>query len=343
MRKAFAFLSVLLLAIGCNAPTDTADSGPVQPVKEALPGEAKLDSLTKLLESRPDDAFLLNERAKVFLEVNQTNFALADVGRALMLDSSKADYYLTISDIYFRMEKPKMCLNALKKAHDLDPEMKEPLYRLAQFSLYLDKYQDCIDYANAMLEIDARDDRPFLVKSLCYKQMGDTAKAVQNLLSAVTQNPDNFEAYMDLGVIHLRKNDPLAEQYLKTALDIRPDDILTLYDLGLFYQQNDRLNTALQTYTRILELDSTYSNAHYNMGFIYYQYLKEYDQALSSFDRAVKLNPKYYQAVYMRGLCYEAKGDIQRAKGEYSYAIQLNPDYGLAADGLNRLVGKARK
>lgn len=343
MRKAFAFLSILFALFGCDTPTEAPSKVDAEPVKELLPGEAKLDSLTKLLESRPNDAFLLNERAKVFLEVNETNFALADVGRALMLDSSKADYYLTISDIYFRMEKPKMCLNALKKANELDPEMKEPLYRLAQFSLYLDKYQDCIDYANAMLEIDARDDRPFLVKSLCYKQMGDTAKAVQNLLSAVTQNPDNFDAYMDLGVIHLRKNDPLAEKYLKAALDIRPDDILTLYDLGLFYQQNDKLNDALQTYTYILELDSTYSNAHYNMGFIYYQYLKEYDEALVSFDKAVKLNPRYYQAVYMRGLCYEAKGDVKRAKSEYSYAIQLNPDYKLAADGLNRLVGKIRK
>ncbi len=342
MRRTVAYLCLVLFAIGCDTASEQAQEQPVEPVQELLPGEAKLDSLTKLLEARPNDAHLLNERAKVFLEVNETNFALADAGRALLLDSSKADYYLTISDIYFRMDKPKMCLNALKKANELDPEMKEPLYRLAQFSLYLDKYQDCIDYANKMLEMDARDDRPFLVKALCFKQMGDTVKAVQNLLSAVTQNPDNFEAYLDLGVIHLRKNDPLAEKYLNAALDIRPDDLLTLYDLGLFYQQNDRLNESLQTYTRILELDSTYSNAHYNMGFIYYQYLKEYDEALGSFDKAVKVDPKYYQAVYMRGLCYEAKGDISRAKTEYSYAIQLNPDYRLAADGLKRLLSKKR-
>lgn len=340
MRKAFAYLSLFILAVGCGTSSEPDQEESVQVKEERLPGEAQLDSLTKLLEARPNDASLLNARAKVFLEVNETNFALADVGRALMIDSSKADYYLTISDIYFRMEKPKMCLNALKKANALEPTLKEPLYRLAQFSLYLDKYQDCIDYANQMLEVDARDDRPFLVKALCFKQMGDTAKAVQNLLSAVTQNPDNFEAYLDLGVIHLRKNDPLAEKYLNAALDIRPDDLLALYDLGLFYQQNDRLNEALQTYTHILEIDSTYRNAYYNMGFIYYQFLKEYDEALSSFDKAVKADPKYYQAVYMRGLCYEAKGDVSRAKTEYSYAIQLNPDYKLAADGLNRLLAK---
>ena len=55
------------------------------------------------------------------------------------------------------------------------------------------------------------------------------------------------------------------------------------------------------------------------------------------------VDPKYFQAVYMRGLCYEAKGDVARAKQEYSYAIQLNPDYGLAAAGLTRLVSKISK
>jgi Tfp pilus assembly protein PilF len=76
------------------------------------------------------------------------------------------------------------------------------------------------------------------------------------------------------------------------------------------------------------------------MGYIKYQYLQLYNEALANFDEAVKVDSKYYQAVYMRGLCYEAKGDVARAKQEYSYAIQLNPDYGLAAAGLTRLVSK---
>lgn len=332
----------IAVLIGCDrsASTDSSVVEKQTAATEAFPGELKLDSLTKLLDKDPSNTRLLNERAKVFLEVDQVNLALADVGRALLLDSSVASYYLTISDAYFRLNKPNKCKNALLKAIELQPDYIEPLYRLAQFELYLGNHQQSINYANDMLRIDARDDRPFMVKALCYKELGDTTKAIQNYLESVTENPDNYDAYVELGILHWAKNDPLAEGYLKSALDIRPNGIDALYTLGMFYQNTDKLNEALETYEKILKIDSTYSQAYFNMGYVQYEYLQLYNEALENFDKAVKVNPKYYQAVYMRGLCYEAKGDVAKAKREYSYAIELNSNYKRAADGLQRLLSK---
>jgi tetratricopeptide (TPR) repeat protein len=334
-----ALLFVGLIGCETEAPKETE----VEAIVEDSPQMARLDSLTKLLDKTPNSANLLNERAKVFLEVNEVNFALADVGRALLIDSTKATYYLTISDVYFRLNKSEQCKKALEKAHAIQPDYAEPLYRLAQFELYLGNHQKSVNYANEMLRIDAQDDRPFMIKGLCFKELGDTAMAIHNYLEATTENPDNYDAFVELGVLHWAKKDKLAEQYLKSALDIRPDGMDALYALGMQYQQSDRLNEALETYTHILEIDSTYRAAYYNMGYIQYQYLQLYDEALVNFEKAVKVDPKYFQAVYMRGLCYEAKGDVGKAKAEYSYAIQLNPNYEKAASGLNRLVRKGPK
>jgi len=343
MSKFLIIIGFLLSGlIGCDTNGDSTIKTGEQTVVEETPQMARLDSLTKLLDKTPNNTNLLNERAKVFLEVNEVNFALADVGRALLIDSTKATYYLTISDVYFRLNKSEQCKNALEKAHALQPDYAEPLYRLAQFELYLRNHQNSINYANEMLRIDAQDDRPFMIKGLCYKELGDTAMAIYNYLEATTENPDNYDAFVELGVLHWAKKNKLAEQYLESALDIRPDGIDALYALGMQYQQSDRLNEALETYTHILQLDSTYRTAYYNMGYIQYQYLQLYDEALENFEKAVKVDPKYFQAVYMRGLCYEAKGDVEKAKREYSYAIQLNPDYGKAAAGLNRLVRKPK-
>lgn len=342
IRHAFVVFLGVVFFFGCDESPkqqEEAIKEKITEIEEEFPGQVKLDSLTALLEKDPDNTDLLNERAKVFLEVGQTNYGLADVGRALLLDSSKASYYLTISDAYFRLNKPKKSRNALLKAAALEPEFTEPLYRLAQFELYLGNHQKCIDYANDMLRIDARDDRPFMIKGLCFKDLGDTTKAIENYLEAVAENPDNYDAYVELGILHYGRKDPLAEGYLKSALDIR-EGIDALYALGLQYQESDKLNEAMETYTRILELDSTYSTAYFNIGYIQYQNLQLYNEALANFDKAVKVNPKYYQAVYMRGLCYEAKGDVARAKREYSYAIELNPSYKRAADGLERLISK---
>ena len=344
MRKLIPFLFIALWFTACDTkPEEQQVQGTPNEVDTRPPEVVRLDSLTNLLEKNPDDAKLLNERAKAFLAVNEVNFALADVGRALLIDSTVASYYLTISDVYFRLNKPKQCKNALLTANRLQPNFTEPLYRLAQFELYLGEHQKSIDYANQMLRIDARDDRPFMIKGLCFKELRDTTKAIQNYLEAISENPDNYDAFVELGILHWGKKDPLAEGYLKSALDIRPDGMDALYALGMHYQGTDKLNDALETYTRILELDSTYRTAYYNMGYIQYEHLQLYDEALMNFDKAVKVDPKYYQAVYMRGLCYEAKGDVAKAKREYSYALELNRNYGKAADGLTRLLGKMKK
>lgn len=339
--KWYYFLGALFIVAlsGCNSGTkETVAEDASDVVTDPI--MLKLDSLTKLLDASPNDHRLLNERAKVFLLAGETNFALADVGRAVLMDSTVSDYYLTISDVYFRLGKPTMCLNALTKANQLQPESTEPLYRLAQFNLYLNKYQESIDFANNMLRLDPRDDRPFVVKALAHKQLGDTAKAIHNYLQAVTENPDNFDAYMELGVLHFGKKDPLSEKYFLAALGIRPNAVEALYDLGMFYQENDKLNEAMETYVRLLEVDSTYSHAYFNMGYIQYQHLQLYNEALKNFEQAVKVDPKYFQAVYMRGLCYEAKGDVVAAKREYGYALELNPQYKNAADGMQRLLKK---
>jgi tetratricopeptide (TPR) repeat protein len=345
MSRFIGVVLVLLFAVGvsgCDTSTDTktVDNQDGLVADSAALDIVKLDSLTKLLDAAPTDANLLHERAKAFIEVDQINFALADAGRALLIDSTVAEYYLTISDIYFRMNEPNKCKNALLLANKLQPEYREPLHRLAQFELYLGNHQKSLNFANEMLRLDGRDDRPFVIKALCYKELGDTVKAVHNYLEAVTENPDNYDAYVELGIIHWSLKDPLAESYLKSALDIRPDGLDALYALGMQYQGTEKLNDALQTYTRILEIDSMNRSAYFNTGYIQYQHLQLYNKALENFDNAVKVDPKYYQAVYMRGLCFEAKGDVVKAKREYAYALELNPNYRKALDGMTRLLSK---
>lgn len=340
IKHSFIPFLALFLLFACNESQTKEEQTVVEVPEEQFPGELRLDSLTQLLDKDPNNTDLLYERAKVFLDVDQVNFAIADVGRAILLDSTVAEYYLTISDAYFRLNKPNKCKNALLKAVALQPDYTEPLYRLAQFELYLGNHQESINYANKMLRIDAQDDKPFMIKGLTYKDAGDTTNAIKNYLEAVTQNPDNYDAYVQLGTLHFGKQELIAEGYLKGALDINPEGIDALYTLGLFYQNVDKLNEALETYTKILEIDSVYSPAYYNMGYIQYKYLDENRVALSNFDKAVKANPKYYQAVYMRGVCYEAMGDVSKAQREYSYAIELKSDFSLAAEGLKRLNAK---
>ena len=338
MRGLVAVVVMLaMVAFGCGEKTSEGTS-PVIDSMAQLPGYKQLDSITKLLDRSPNNTDLLNFRAKLFLSAGELNFALADVGRAILIDSSKAEYFLTIAEVYFQRNEPQRCLKSLEVARRLAPDNTEPLYRLAQFNLYLNKHQESIDLANEMLRIDPQDDRPFLIKALCFKDMGDTTKALENYMLAAEQNPDNFDVQVELGILNWGRKSPMAEAFLKNALAIRPDAIEAWYALGMVYQNSGRYEKAMQSYTKIIEVDSTYRSAYFNMGYIHFQHLKQYDDALVQFDRAVAISPNYHEAIYMRGACYEAKGDKEKAKREYTYALQLAPDYGKAAKGMTRLL-----
>jgi tetratricopeptide (TPR) repeat protein len=341
MMRGWEILAVvfILLASACGDGVTTDNSATAIDSIAALPEYRELDSLTRLLDKSPENPDLLNQRAKVFIRAGELNFALADVGRAILIDSSKADYFLTISDIYFQRQEPKRCLKALEMARHLDPRNLDAMQRLAQFKLYLGAYQESIDLANQMLAIESQDERPFIIKALCFKELKDTTKAIDSYLMAVAQNPDNYDVQMELGILHWGKGEAVAESYLKNALDIRPDSKQALYALGMVYQTTDRPDEALAAYAQILELDSTYRDAHYNTGYVLFTEAR-YTEALESFDRAVAVSPGYHQAVYMRGLCHEMSGEKELAKREYSYALQLAPNFQKANDRLQGLLKK---
>jgi len=195
-----------------------------------------------------------------------------------------------------------------------------------------------MDYANKVLTIDPNFANAYFIKSVNYLDMKDTAKAVRNLQLTVEKDQKHLKAYLNLGILYSVRKNPIALDYFHNALNIDPYNTDVYYNIGLFYQNVDSLNKAIQTYTELLEIDPNYKYANYNLGYIHYQYLHVNEEALKYFDAAVKTDPKYYQAIYMRGLCYEAMGDIQKAKAQYTRALQIKPDYDLAMKGIKRVL-----
>lgn len=331
---------VASVVIGCGG--QQKDTSPVPTADDVLQTSEMraLDSISKLIDRSPTDPDLYNERAKLLVSTGDIDYALSDVGRAILMDSTKSAYFVTISDIFFQRNEPKRCLRALEKAQRLDSKNTEALYRLAQFKLYLNRHEESIGHANDMLRIDPQNDRPFLIKALNYREVGDTTRAIENYMLAAEQNPDNMDVQMGLGLLHWGRKDPLAESFFKNALAINPKATEAVYALGLVQQNSGRSDEALDTYASLLTLDSTNRNAHYNIGFIHLTQLDDAEEALVHFRKAVKVDPTYHEAIYMRGLCHEALGDMDMAKREYSFALQLSPGFKKAADRLNTLLGK---
>ena len=328
-----AVVSVMFFSCG-NQKTDDKQSEKIKSV------DTLSDPLTQLTEKIMADSLnadLYNERAKLFIQRNLVNNALHDLHKALELKPFEAKLYITLSDIYLLMGQMQKSLNALKKATELDHDDPEPLLKIAEIYLISKEYPLCFDHIEKAIAIDPVNPRAYFMRGFANKERGDTARAIRFFQITVDQDQNHYEAYNQLGLIYAAKGNHLAIDYFNNAIDINPEIIAARYNLAMYYQESEEYALAINTYLGILDIDSLYTNAYFNLGYIYLVYLEIYETAVEYFSDAIRLNPEYVDAYYNRGYSYELLNNYDEAEKDYRKALEFETNYSKAVKGLNRL------
>lgn len=298
---------------------------------------ADLQELNAKLQSEPNNAELYFARANYYLKAQKFQEGLSDAIAAVSIDSSKAPYYITLSDLYFVTNKTSNTKAALEKCLKLDDKNVEAMLKLAELYLYVRKHEESMKYINMALKQDQYNAKAYFMKGMNYKELKDTAKAISSMQTAVEQDQQYYLAYMQLGLLCAATHNPLAAQYYKNASKISPTSQEAWYSLGKYYQDEMAFENALEAYNTLIRIDPKYINAYYNMGAIYLIHQKKYDAAINSFTTAITLSPKYVQAYYSRGVSYQTKGDVKKAKADFQACIDLDPRFEPAHDALKAL------
>jgi len=295
------------------------------------------DSLSALIRLEPDNADLYWKRAGLLLDENQPDAALSDINRAIGINSGNARYYVRLSDIYLMKGMAKQCREALEKAISLDNNETEAYLKLAELSLYFRDYERVRLYTDEVLRIEKGNARAYFIKGFADKEKGDTAAAIRNFRFAVDADQQYYEAYIQLGILFTLSGNKLAVDYLNSALNLKPQSIEAMYNLGMYYQESGDYNKAMELYHRILQIDSRYKFAYFNLGYIHLFYLRVYREGVRYFTQAIEADPQYVEAYYNRGYCRELMGDLLNARQDYHQALTLRPAYPLALEGMKRL------
>jgi tetratricopeptide (TPR) repeat protein len=338
MMRIYTFIAIVL-SVGIISCSDSKEIN----TEEAIITEVKADSILigfneriKKDPNNPDNYF---ERAKYFFEIkNDYDAAMADMGRVFLIDSTKVDYFLTLSDMYFTKGLAGNVKASLEKALELDNNHKEARMKLAELHLYLKNYKDVLSNIDFILKSDKYNAKGYFIKGIAFKEMGDTAKAVSSLQTTIEQDPEYYNAYMELGVLYSARRHKFALDYLTNALKINPASIEAWYAIGMFCQENGLYERAQEAYNNILEIDADYAFAHYNLGYIHSEYLQDFETAINHYSNAIKVSPQYVDAHYMRGFSYERLKNKEMALENYKMALKISPDYTLASKGLGRIL-----
>ena len=310
-------------------------------IKESEQKEIREDSLAFFNEGiiqNPANADLYQHRGKYLLKQGNYADALLDIKKAINIDSTKADYYLTLSDIYFATDKTRDYKTVLEKAITIEPENTQALLKLGELYFLVQKYQEAFDYINKALMVDQYIAKGYFLKGMIYREMKDTTRAISSMLTATELDQHYYDAYMQLGLLYADKNDKLSIDYLNNALRIKPKSEEAMYAQAKFYQDVEDWEKALSCYETLIVLFPENKFAHYNLGVINGGQKKEYETAIKNFSAAIKIDPEYYQAYFGIGTCYELLKDKKRALENYKEALKIKPDYEPAKESIKSLL-----
>jgi tetratricopeptide (TPR) repeat protein len=334
MRSFLVSVCICLFALSsCHNGGDKTNQG-----KAAFDSsKVTVELLNKQIESDVSNPELYNRRAKYYLLDHQFDKALNDINKAISIDGSNSAYYITLSDIYLLMGKPEECRDVLIKARGKNSSDMEAALKLAKLYLIIKDYKNCYLTVKQILAADNGNAAAYFTRAIALLEQGDTIHAVADLRQAVDKNQEYFEAYVQLGELYAVKKDPMAEMYLKNALNLRPQSREALYMLGLHYQETGKYDKAISTYQILAKSDTSFREAYYNTGYIYLVYLKDFAKAVQFFSESIKRDPGYYEAYFNRGYAYELAGDTKRAYEDYQRSLKIKVNYDKAIEGLNRL------
>ena len=336
-KRIIFFFTVLLFTAGLYVSCKN-DPAPVA-AQAAEPGDPQLATINALLAKDPDNDSLLYRRAALYYDQQGYDEALADVSRALQLDSLQPQYYHLLADVmldYGRPNDSRRAIVVLQRASEKFPERLSTWLKLSEFQLIVKQHADALASLNQVLQRNPQSADAFFMTGRVALDMSDTARAIKALQRSVQYDAANPEAWMFLGRIFSNRNDPQAIQYFDNALRVDSTNLEAREFKGAFYKRRGDNTQAFAIYRDIIARNPDYSNAYFDMGLIYLS-LDSLSKAYDNFNIAVKTDPLFVNAYYFRGVASEAMGNATAALGDYKQANKMSPGFMEAKEARARL------
>ncbi len=338
------FISVLYSS--CDRTTKSDKAGEVVTIdKDGNP--IKIDpillELNKKIADHPEDYNSYLDRAKYYGERSKYDLAFQDISRAIATDSTKADIYLYKGELYFQQEKVQESYDEYVICIKYDSLNASCLLKKAGIDIVLKNYDVARNHINTVLRNNEYNAEAYYTRGRMYKMMGDSTLAASSYKTAIEVDPSYYDAYVEVGLLYAAEKNDLAKEYYNSAIAVRPRSVEAWYNKAMFLQEtgfrkNERYKEAFVCYDSILKIDPGFVAANFNKGYIWLEYLQQYDSAAYYFTESINRFPQYFQAYYNRGLSYESLNKFKEAEADYRQALQLQPTYNDAAVALNRVL-----
>lgn len=197
-------------------------------------------------------------------------------------------------------------------------------------------YQRAIDDFNAALSINPEFPQAYANRALIHVRIKQMPQAVADYDRAISIDPNYAPAYVGRGnVFKLQKNYPRAIADFTRAIEIQPDPVAH-YNRGLSRQAVGQHAAAIDDFDNALGFRPDSPDVFYAKG-LSEMALRKYENAYDDFYKAAQGKKNNFEAWALRGQAAEAMGEKKNAARAYQRALQINPSFQPAREGLDRV------
>ncbi len=265
----------------------------------------RLELLDRGIDRNPDDAKLLASRAQLLFNLGRVKEAAYDINRSLQIDPDNLPNLLLKSDIFFANGNIEESFRSLEAAERIAPDNLDVILKLGEITFYGRDYDRSLRYLSSVTEREPNNRAALFMKGFIYIEKGDTANAVILLRQVTDKFPDYAPAFETLGVLYANRLNPLAAEYLGTALQLDPNNTNVIYNLAKYHQDLGNYETAESLYRQLLALNPNSADAWHNLGWIQMVHHGDNTLAAQYFDSALAIDPAMQNALTNRQLALE--------------------------------------
>jgi len=237
--------------------------------------------------------------------------------------------YLSYGSIFFARGYYDQAGGAFQRALEDDPSSAEALYGLG--SVYLEQGKSAQareSFARVTkLEPSYPDTLPNAWNNLGIIATREErmAEAISYFQQALQLSPNHLVALENLGnAYRQQKQWQDARKTLEQAVRVGPQDPEANYSLGMVYAQLDETDLAYQYLQQALQLRPAYPEALNNLGVLYLR-TERRDEAVAKFEECIRLAPTFDQSYLNLARVYSIEGRQDKARTVLRELLERDP------------------
>jgi len=325
MKKFLLFLVVVFFAYITAFYTAGKENG----YQDSFDFSYLEQKISDLFKSDYNDSYLSNnhlQNGMDYLKTEEYYNALDEFYIALEEDYNAVNNYY-IGYCYLMIEDYMNADTYLSRAIDSDPKFWEAYRDRGIAKYYQNYYEEAEKDLFFSTELNYEDPETYYYLSLCYEEQSQNEVALQSIETALKYDKENIDYWFKAAFLAYEVNKyDLSVKYYKSLLEIDSTHKFSFVNLGLNYAKQDKKDSAIIWYDKVLAIYPDYSLAYNNKAYVF-QSDGDYLKAIELYTTAISFDTYDTRPVWNRGDCYFALGQFDNAITDYQNVYDMNSEY----------------